>query len=130
MTILLIEDDAIEILKLKRCIAKLGQHHTIEEAHNGEEALALLEGKSFPDLLLLDLNMPKVNGLEFLKRLREIDRLKCLPTVILTTSVNKTDLKAAYALGVAGYIVKPLRYEDYVLKIEVLLNYWKHNELV
>jgi CheY-like chemotaxis protein len=130
MTILLIEDDAIEILKLKRCIAKLGQYHAIEEAHNGEEALALLEGKSLPDLLLLDLNMPKVNGLEFLKRLREIDRLKCLPTVILTTSVNKTDLKAAYALGVAGYILKPLRYEDYVLKIEVLLNYWKHNELV
>ena len=74
--------------------------------------------------------MPKMNGLEFLRVLRNSDRLKYLPTVVLTTSVNEKDLKEAYALGVAGYLLKPLKYEDYITKIEVILAYWKHNELV
>ena len=130
MKILLIEDDAIEVLKLKRSIDKLGQKHLILEAQNGEEALSFLRENKHPDLLLLDLNMPKMNGLEFLKQLRSFEEMAFLPTVILTTSVNKSDLKSAYALGVAGYIVKPLKYEDYVVKIGALLNYWQENELV
>lgn len=130
MVILLIEDDTIEILKLKRSIAKLEEQHTIIEAHNGEEALSLLKEGPLPELLLLDLNMPKMNGLEFLKQLRRLPDLQYLPTVVLTTSVNQADLKAAYSLGVAGYIVKPLRYEEYVTKIAALLTYWKNNVLV
>lgn len=130
MTILLIEDDHIEVLKLNRSIAKLGQEHEVVEAGNGEEALTYLGAHKLPDLLLLDLNMPKMNGLEFLRVLRNSDRLKYLPTVVLTTSVNEKDLKEAYALGVAGYLLKPLKYEDYITKIEVILAFWKHNELV
>lgn len=130
MTILLVEDDAIEVIKFNRSIAKLGQLHQVIEANNGEEALSYLGTNYLPDLLLLDLNMPKMNGLEFLKMLRNSDHLKYLPTVVLTTSVNEKDLKTAYSLGVAGYIVKPLKYEDYVTKIAALLDYWKHNELV
>lgn len=130
MTILLVEDDAIEVIKFNRSIAKLGQLHQVIEANNGEEALSYLGTNDLPDLLLLDLNMPKMNGLEFLKMLRNSDHLKYLPTVVLTTSVNEKDLKTAYSLGVAGYIVKPLKYEDYVTKIAALLDYWKHNELV
>ncbi len=130
MTILLVEDDAIEVIKFNRSIAKLGQLHQVIEANNGEEALSYLGTNDLPDLLLLDLNMPKMNGLEFLKMLRNSDHLKYLPTVVLTTSVNEKDLKTAYSLGVAGYIVKPLKYEDYVTKIATLLDYWKHNELV
>lgn len=129
MNILLIEDDAIEVLKFRRSLHKLGQQHSITEALNGEEALKCLEIQR-PHLLLLDLNMPKMNGIEFLKKLRSHRKLDYIPIVILTTSVNKADLKAVYSLGVAGYIVKPLRYEDYVSKIDALLNYWHNNEIV
>jgi CheY-like chemotaxis protein len=130
MTILLIEDDAIEILKFNRSLIKLSEVHELIEAHNGENALDILAENSQIDLILLDLNMPKMNGFEFLKQLRTDPNLKYIPTVVLTTSINRSDLKQAYSIGIAGYLVKPLKYEDYVLKIASLLNYWKQNELV
>ena len=130
MTILLIEDDAVEILKFNRSLVKLRETHELIEAHNGEIALDLLAKNSQIDLILLDLNMPKMNGFEFLKQLRAHTDLKHLHTVVLTTSINRSDLKQAYSIGVAGYLVKPLKYDDYVLKIATLLNYWKQNELV
>ncbi len=130
MTILLIEDDAIEILKFNRSLIKLREVHELIEAHNGENALDILAENSQIDLILLDLNMPKMNGFEFLKQLRTDSNLKYIPTVVLTTSINRSDLKKAYSIGIAGYLVKPLKYEDYVLKIASLLNYWKQNELV
>ena len=130
MTILLIEDDAVEILKFNRGLVKLGEKQEVIEAHNGEKALDLLAENSQIDLILLDLNMPKMNGFEFLKQLRAHPNLKYIPTVVLTTSINRSDLKQAYSIGVAGYLVKPLKYNDYVQKIASLLNYWKQNELV
>ena len=130
MTILLIEDDAIEILKFNRSLIKLREVHELIEAHNRENALNILAENSQIDLILLDLNMPKMNGFEFLKQLRTDPNLKYIPTVVLTTSINRSDLKQAYSIGIAGYLVKPLKYEDYVLKIASLLNYWKQNELV
>jgi CheY-like chemotaxis protein len=130
MTILLIEDDAIEILKFNRSLIKLREVHELIEAHNGENALDILAENSQIDLILLDLNMPKMNGFEFLKQLRTDPNLKYIPTVVLTTSINRSDLKQAYSIGIAGYLVKPLKYEDYVLKIASLLNYLKQNELV
>ena len=130
MTILLIEDDAIEILKFNRSLIKLREVHELIEAHNGENALDILAENSQIDLILLDLNMPKMNGFEFLKQLRTDPNLKYIPTVVLTTSINRSDLKQAYSIGIAGYLVKPLKYEDYVLKTASLLNYWKQNELV
>ncbi|MDA9322734.1 response regulator [Flavobacteriaceae bacterium] len=130
MTILLIEEDAIEILKFNRSLIKLREVHELIEAHNGENALDILAENSQIDLILLDLNMPKMNGFEFLKQLRTDPNLKYIPTVVLTTSINRSDLKQAYSIGIAGYLVKPLKYEDYVLKIASLLNYWKQNELV
>ncbi|MDG1760207.1 MAG: response regulator [Flavobacteriaceae bacterium] len=130
MTILLIEDDAIEILKFNRSLIKLREVHELIEAHNGENALDILAENSQIDLILLDLNMPKMNGFEFLKQLRIDSNLKYIPTVVLTTSINRSDLKQAYSIGIAGYLVKPLKYEDYVLKIASLLNYWKQNVLV
>ena len=130
MTILLIEDDAVEVLKFNRSLVKLGETHELLEAYNGEIALDLLAKNSQIDLILLDLNMPKMNGFEFLKQLRAHTDLKYLPTVVLTTSINRSDLKQTYSIGVAGYLVKPLKYDDYVLKIATLLNYWKQNELV
>lgn len=131
LNILLIEDDLIEVMKLNRTISSLNLNHNILEANNGEDALKLLENKdALPDIILLDLNMPKINGIEFLKILKADDRLKYIPTIILTTSNNQRDLLECYKIGIAGYVLKPLKYEDYVSKIEKILSYWSINELI
>lgn len=131
LRILLLEDDIIEVMKFKRAMAKLGMDHELVEAKNGEEALEILKDHSIlPDIVFLDLNMPKINGLEFLKIVKEDSILRFLPTVMLTTSSNRKDILACYDIGVAGYIIKPLKYEHYVTKIEMALNYWSMNELI
>lgn len=130
LNVLLIEDDTIEIMKLNRTISSLKLNHNIIEANNGEEALKILEQKEvLPDIILLDLNMPKINGIEFLSILKKDSLLKHIPTIVLTTSNNQKDLLECYKIGIAGYVLKPLRYEDYVSKIEILLSYWAINEL-
>ncbi|HEY5688240.1 MAG TPA: response regulator [Yeosuana sp.] len=131
LKILLIEDDMIEIMKLNRVISTLKLPHKLMEANNGEDALNLLKEKdNIPDIILLDLNMPKINGIEFLKILKNDNYLKYIPTIILTTSNNKKDLLECFEIGIAGYILKPLKYEDYIVKIEKLLAYWSINELI
>lgn len=131
LRILLIEDDTIEIMKMNRAIAKLQLPHEIIEAKNGEEALQVLrDNKTIPDIIFLDLNMPRINGLEFLKILKSDEILRFLPVIILTTSNNRKDVLECYKEGVAGYIIKPLKYEDYVQKISTALNYWSTNELI
>ena len=130
LSILLIEDDKIEKMKVKRTMETHGLHHKIIEANNGEEALQILSGsKNLPDIILLDLNMPKINGLEFLKILKDDTRLKYLPVIVVTTSANHKDVKQCYELGIAGYITKPLKYEKYVEKLKIVLDYWSSNEL-
>jgi len=131
LSILLIEDDMIEIMKFNRTLSSLELDHNIIEAKNGEQALQILEDKkdSLPDIILLDLNMPKISGIEFLSILKKDSQLKYIPTIILTTSNNEKDLVECYKIGIAGYVLKPLKYEDYVSKIESLLNYWSINEL-
>lgn len=130
LNILLIEDDMIEVMKLNRTISKLQLNHNIIEANNGEEALNILNKKvELPDIILLDLNMPKLNGIEFLNILKNDEVLRYIPTIILTTSNNQKDLLECYKIGIAGYVLKPLKYEDYMFKIEKLLAYWSINEL-
>ncbi|MBU3011731.1 response regulator [Polaribacter vadi] len=130
LKVLLVEDNLIEIMKMKRTISLLKLKHTIHEAKNGEEALQFLEDKAnIPDIILLDLNMPKINGIEFLKIIKADDDLKHIPTIILTTSSNQKDLLECYRTGMSGYVLKPLKYEDYVKKIETVLAYWSVNEL-
>ncbi len=117
-------------MKMKRTISFLKLNHTLHEAKNGEEALEILKDKSkIPDIILLDLNMPKINGIEFLNIIKNNEDFKHIPTIILTTSDNQKDLFECYKIGVSGYILKPLKYDDYVKKIEVVLSYWSVNEL-
>ena len=131
LKILLVEDNIIEILKLKRAIENLGMNHEVLEAENGEVALdSIKQEKINPDIVLLDLNMPKMNGLEFLAIVRNDESMRHLPIIILSTSNNNRDLIEAYKLGVSGYILKPLKYDDYVKKIEYTLQYWSNNELI
>ena len=131
LNILLIEDDAIEVMKMQRAIKKFELQHSVIEANNGEEALSILDNKSkLPDIILLDLNMPKISGLEFLKILKNDEVLKFIPTIVLTTSSNHKDVLECFKIGIAGYILKPLKYEDYISKIEKVLSYWSINELI
>lgn len=130
LSILLIEDNTIEIMKMKRTISFLKLSHTLKEATDADEAFVLLNGKSkLPDIILLDLNLPKISGIEFLSMVRNDVKLKHIPIVILTTSNNHKDIVACYKIGVSGYILKPLKYEDYVKKIERTFAYWSSNEL-
>lgn len=131
LSLLIIEDDEIEVIKFKRSLVKLGLSHHIMEAKNGEEALVILkENEHLPDIILLDLNMPKMNGLEFLKALRKEEHLSYIPAIIITTSNNHKDILESYKMGISGYIIKPLRYEDYINKIKNLIEYWSDNELI
>jgi len=131
MEILLIEDDAIEIMKLERTLSKIEVKHTIIKASNGEEALDFLKsGHKLPDIILLDLNMPRMSGIEFLDILKDDVILQYLPTIILTTSENRADLLRCYQLGIAGYVIKPLKYEDYESRMKAVLEYWSINQLV
>ncbi|MFS4417803.1 response regulator [Maribacter sp. 2307ULW6-5] len=131
MNVLLIEDDNIEIMKLERTISKMAAKHHIISSKNGEEALAFLRSaEDLPDIILLDLNMPRMNGIEFLSVLKSDNVLRFLPTIILTTSENRSDLHKCFELGIAGYIIKPLKYEDYESKLNKVLDYWSINELV
>ena len=115
---------------MKRTISYLKLNHTVNFANNGEEALGILEDKTnYPDLILLDLNMPKLNGKEFLLILKTNKYLKHIPIVILTTSGNQKDIDECYMIGIAGYILKPLKYDDYVTKIKNVLSYWSMNEI-
>lgn len=130
LNFLLIDDDEIERLKFARVLQKNNYPHNIIEARNGEEALdKLAQKEQLPDLIFLDLNMPKMNGLEFLRELKSNADLRYIPVIILSTSNNLQDLKEAYKTGAAGYIVKPLKYEDYVYKIKCLIEYWSINEI-
>ena len=131
MDILLIEDDAIEVMKLERTLSKVETKHNIVKASNGEEALEILNsGQKLPDIILLDLNMPRMSGIEFLEVVKDDIILQYLPTIILTTSENRADLLRCYQLGIAGYVIKPLKYEDYESKMKLLLQYWDMNQLV
>lgn len=132
LNVLVIEDDKIEVMKFGRVVSKSEVLHQITYAGDGEEAINLLASSETipPQLIVLDLNMPRFDGFEFLKMVKSTEHLKYIPVVILTTSENMKDLKRCYELGIAGYLVKPLDYNIYVEKIETLLKYWSLNELI
>ena len=131
LNILLIEDDSLEIMKFNRVIDSFEKKHTILVARNCEEAIDLLKTKTqVINLIVLDLNMPKINGIDFLKFIKKDNKFRFIPAVILTTSNNSKDILECYEIGIAGYMLKPLKYEDYVVCIENLMNYWSINKLI
>jgi len=129
--ILLVEDDRIDALTVKRALKDLKVINELVHVVNGEEALKYLQNESNkkPCVILLDLNMPKLNGLDFLKIVKGEEELKKIPVVALTTSKEAPDVDASFKLGVAGYIVKPVDYEKFVEAIRVLELYWTLSEL-
>jgi CheY-like chemotaxis protein len=113
--ILLVEDDELDIISVQRSLKKMESEYELHIAYNGKEALFLLTEHNpmlFPDVILLDLNMPKMNGIEFLKILRSDEKLKQIRVFIMTTSAETADRTTTESLGISGYIIKPLNYND------------------
>jgi len=111
--ILYIEDDELDVISVKRSLSGLENDCELHTAYNGIEALKLIKDDVFPlkpDIILLDLNMPKMNGIEFLKILRNDDELKHIKVFVMTTSAEMHDRQQADQLGISGYIIKPLNY--------------------
>jgi CheY-like chemotaxis protein len=117
VNILLVEDDNLDVIDVRRTLDKLSIVYTLKVARNGEEAIQLLEesrgaGTALPDFIILDLNMPKMNGLELLQELRSYAVWKDIRVFVITTSEEREDKAAAAALGISGYIVKPLKFNN------------------
>lgn len=114
-TILLVEDDYLDVESVKRALKKQQINHVLHVAHNGVDALNMLtreEDKIIPDIILLDINMPKMNGIEFLRIIKNYYSFKNIKIFVITTSGEEYDKMLAQNLGVTGYILKPLNFND------------------
>jgi CheY-like chemotaxis protein len=127
LNVLLVEDDDVDVMNVRRAFKKNHIANPLWVAGNGLEALAVLRGGEMPRerrLILLDLNMPKMNGIEFLRELRADPELHGTPVVVLTTSDDERDRVEAYNLNVAGYILKPVTFVNFVEAMATLNKYW------
>lgn len=127
LNILLVEDDQVDVMNVQRAFKKINIANPLWTASNGLEALELLRSGEMPTrklLVLLDLNMPRMNGIEFLRELRADENLRGLPVVVLTTSDDERDRIEAYNLNVAGYILKPVTFMNFVEAMATLNKYW------
>lgn len=117
INILMVEDDTVDVMDTQRTLDRMGLLYKLQVCRNGEEALEWLEQtwpneSRRPDVILLDLNMPKMNGTEFLEKLRSSSEWKGVKVFVITTSDEKEDRNATSDLGVSGYIVKPLKFNN------------------
>lgn len=132
LNILLVEDDEVDVMNVRRAFKKNNISNPLWVAGNGEEALEVLRSGEIPAdrrLILLDLNMPRMNGIEFLRELRADPALALTPVVVLTTSDDERDRVNAYNLNVAGYILKPVTLMNFVEAMATLNKYWTLVEL-
>lgn len=134
-SILLVEDDEVDVMNVRRAFKKNNITNPLLVAGNGLEALELLRGPRsseaphLPSLVLLDLRMPKMSGIEFLREIRADPLLKKLIVVVLTTSDDEKDVLSAYDLNVAGYIVKPVTFDKFMQAVTTMNLYWTLSEL-
>ncbi|MFY0532568.1 response regulator [Nannocystis pusilla] len=124
--ILLVDDDEVDVLTVKRAFQRNRLTNPIHVAHNGLEALdRLRDGSLGPRrLVLLDINMPKMNGIEFLRALRADPALQTTSVVVLTTSNEERDKIDAFKLNVAGYLLKPVTFGNFIDLMATLNKYW------
>jgi CheY-like chemotaxis protein len=129
--VLLVEDDAIDAMTVQRAFKDLKLMNPLAHVTNGEEALDYLKqpDNEPPCVILLDLNMPRMNGVEFMRVAKADPDLKRIPIVVLTTSTEDSDVVDSYRLSVAGYIVKPVDYKKFVEAIRTIDLYWTISEL-
>lgn len=129
-TILLIEDDLVDTMTIRRAFKKLHSKNPIENVTDGERALIYLRDstKPRPGLILLDLNMPRMNGIEFLAEMKNDPALKAIPVVVLTTSQEETDRIGSFEKSISGYMIKPVDYPQFVQTMRVIRDYWAASE--
>lgn len=136
--ILLVEDDQVDVMTVKRAFTKNKMTNPLYVVGDGEEALAFLRHEKKytdpasaprPGVILLDLTMPRMNGLELLLILKRDPELRDIPVVVLTTSDEKIDIKNSFYNGAAGYILKPVTFPKFVQAISTFNLYWTLSEL-
>jgi CheY-like chemotaxis protein len=132
-TILLVEDDLSDANLVRAALAASGGSTTLQHVENAVVALDYLSqtGERFaqavrPDLILLDLNLPLMDGREFLERVKQDPALKAIPVVVLSTSIAERDTLRSYDLGVGGYVVKPADVNQFMEEIRLVENYWRN----
>ena len=121
--ILLVEDNPDDETLTRRALAKNNIHNEVRVARDGAEALQLLQS-NVPEVVLLDLKLPKVDGLEVLRRIRADERTRLLPVIILTSSKEESDLVSGYGLGANSYVRKPVDFAQFVEAVRQLGLYW------
>lgn len=128
ISFLLVEDDEVDIMNVKRAFEKNKITNPLHIARDGLAALELLKRKpnidNFPNVILLDLRMPKMDGIEFLNNIRSDSELKKLIIIVLTTSDDDRDIVSAYNQNVAGYIVKPITFDKFMQAMATINLYW------
>ena len=124
--ILPVERDDIDAMTVRRTLKQLGAPNPLDRANDGERALAFLRDAANPrpGLVLLDINMPRMNGIEFGAEIKRDPLLRLIPVVVLATSVEKGDRRAATANSVAGYMIKPVNYPQSVKTMSLIRDYW------
>ncbi len=129
--VLLVEDDSVDAMTVKRAFKDLDIANPLVRTLNGEEALEYLknEENEKPSIIILDLNMPRMNGLEFIQAIKADDTLKKIPIVVLTTSQEERDKLESFKLSVAGYMLKSIDYKKFVETIKAISTYWTLSEL-
>lgn len=134
-SILHIDDDQVDRMIIEKVIRKSGITTHLFHAADGEEALDLLRGTNgktvpdpMPDIIITDINMPRMNGLEFLKELRSDPQLHHISVLIMTTSNDDADRKEAFSYNVSGYVIKPVDIHQFESTFQILHAYWKLSE--
>jgi len=129
--ILLVEDDKIDAMTVKKALKEIKVANEIVNVTNGLEALEYLRncGDEKPCIILLDLNMPKMNGVEFLREAKKDDALKMIPVIVLTTSKEEKDRMESFMLNASGYMIKPVDYQQFVETMRTIDMYWTLSEM-
>ncbi len=129
--ILLVEDDQVDVMTVKRALKEIHVTNPVVNLENGEEALKYLRDPDSekPCIILLDLNMPIMNGIEFLHIVKQDALLRRIPVVVLTTSEEQQDKVSSFDLGVAGYMAKPVDYRQFVDVMRTIDAYWTVSEV-
>jgi CheY-like chemotaxis protein len=126
--VLLVEDNPFDVDLTRRAFMHLKVKNPLEIARDGQEAIDLLEGwdqnRPHPVLILLDIKLPKIDGLEVLKRIKEHPEYRVLPVVILTSSGQESDVVKAYQLGANSYILKPVNFDEFINLAADIHHYW------
>ncbi len=131
-SILLVDDDEVDVMNMQRAFGKYRPRRILHVAENGLQALHMLRGKKLApqvQIIVTDINMPRMNGIEFIRELRADPDLQNMLVFVMTTSNNDGDRQAAYGLNVAGYILKPVEPDKFMALMKILDSYWSLIEL-